>query len=754
MIALLAAVGAVLLIPASASAAPTPSSSPSLAGAATQGQQLTLTPGGPWSAPAPATVTNVTDTWCTAASPPPAPPTSCTPLTGASSPYTLQASDVGQYIYVQETATASDSSTATDYSNVVGPVVGPPTNAGGSALPTIAGPPGVGQYLFVTHGTWANSPTSYVDTWYRCSPPAFTACTSTGVTTPYYQLVSGDIGDEIEVQEVASNQAGPSAAPAISLPTQPVVNVLVNSAPPTIGGTARVGQVLTEAHGTWSPTPASYAYQWYRCNSTGGACVPITLNGSSQSYAPVTADLGAELQVSETATNAGGPVTAYSSPTSPVADVVSLIPPPQLTANPSVGGGTQLGQTLLASNGSWTNNPTLTGQWQRCHGFSCTSISGATANSYTLTGSDVGSAVRFHVTASNSGGSAAADSNPSATITAPSTTSVTFSPSKVTSDQPVTLIATVTSPTSQQLPSGAITLLADGHAIPGCSLLPVSPSFQSVTVTCQTWFAASSSLSATFAASKGSYVNSSSSAASQINVGRATSSADLSVPQSVPAGSRVSYKLNVTVPGAASGTPAPAGSADFFDGGKRITGCTKMTLSQGSATCHQTLSHSSVHQITASYDGSGNLLASKSGSEVVTVGAPRGFVTAYLAWTFGFTPRYTRVLGLQASQLLSGSTITLLCSGRGCPFKRHDTPVRARCTTVHHHRRCSSPAAINLTSPLHGRHLSVGATLTVDITHPGWLGKFYKFVVRSRTKPQTTVGCLDVSSLRSGSCSA
>ena len=33
--------------------------------------------------------------------------------------------------------------------------------------------------------------------------------------------------------------------------------------------TARAEQVLAATNGTWSPSPTSYRYAWYRCNSTG-----------------------------------------------------------------------------------------------------------------------------------------------------------------------------------------------------------------------------------------------------------------------------------------------------------------------------------------------------------------------------------------------------------------------------------------------------------------------------------------------------
>ena len=53
-------------------------------------------------------------------------------------------------------------------------------------------------------------------------------------------------------------------------PTKPV-----NTALPTINGTAQQGQTLTAGTGNWSGSPTSYAYQWRRCNDNGTGCPNI-----------------------------------------------------------------------------------------------------------------------------------------------------------------------------------------------------------------------------------------------------------------------------------------------------------------------------------------------------------------------------------------------------------------------------------------------------------------------------------------------
>ncbi|MBU3691158.1 MAG: hypothetical protein FGM38_03810, partial [Solirubrobacterales bacterium] len=59
----------------------------------------------------------------------------------------------------------------------------------------------------------------------------------------------------------------------------------VNTAIPTISGTAKVQQTLTAAPGTWSgsPTP-TYAYQWERCENNYAPGVDWTTRTAPSSY--------------------------------------------------------------------------------------------------------------------------------------------------------------------------------------------------------------------------------------------------------------------------------------------------------------------------------------------------------------------------------------------------------------------------------------------------------------------------------------
>src|SRR3954447_22387226 len=88
---------------------------------------------------------------------------------------------------------------------------------------------------------------------------------------------------------------------------------------------------------------------------------------------------------------------------------------PQNSAAPTISGSPQVGQTLTASTGTWNSDttPTYTYQWQRCDtaGNNCAAITGANAQTYTVTNDDSNKTLRVVVTARNSTGSGSATSS-------------------------------------------------------------------------------------------------------------------------------------------------------------------------------------------------------------------------------------------------------------------------------------------------------------------------------------------------------
>lgn len=92
---------------------------------------------------------------------------------------------------------------------------------------------------------------------------------------------------------------------------------------------------------------------------------------------------------------------------------------PTNTAEPTILGDARMGETLTATRGLWTGNPTsFRFQWLRCppsggrpDGSDCAAIGGATNQQHRIDESDRGSRLRVRVTASNADGSASAASN-------------------------------------------------------------------------------------------------------------------------------------------------------------------------------------------------------------------------------------------------------------------------------------------------------------------------------------------------------
>jgi hypothetical protein len=89
--------------------------------------------------------------------------------------------------------------------------------------------------------------------------------------------------------------------------------------------------------------------------------------------------------------------------------------PPANVALPAITGTAEVGQTLTASTGTWTNSPTSHAYVWRRGGVA---IGGAVAATYALVPADLGAVITVTVTAANADGSASATSAGTAPVTA------------------------------------------------------------------------------------------------------------------------------------------------------------------------------------------------------------------------------------------------------------------------------------------------------------------------------------------------
>lgn len=285
--------------------------------------------------------------------------------------------------------------------------------------PTISGTARQGETLTASNGTWTGTPPiSYTYQWIRCSSTVSNCNPIPGATNNTYALTSSDVGQRLIISVTATNADGASTAQSDATDVVATQGQApANTAKPGISGTAREGETLTAANGTWtSPQPISYSYQWIRCSSTVSNCSNIS-GATSNTYTLVSADVSQRIIVSVRASNSAGASSAQSDAT-PV--VVSRGTAPASTARPTISGTPKVGETLTAANGTWTGTQPITYsyQWQRCdrNGGGCANIAGATGQSYRLTDAGVGRTLRVVVTARNATGTANATSVPTEVI--------------------------------------------------------------------------------------------------------------------------------------------------------------------------------------------------------------------------------------------------------------------------------------------------------------------------------------------------
>ena len=173
------------------------------------------------------------------------------------------------------------------------------------------------------------------------------------------------------------------------------------------------GRASAPAVGSWSNSPASYGYQWHRCNSTGDACASVAGASSSSYLLDSGADVGYTIRVNVSATNPTGTGSAELKSDRRRPGRRGILP--RIRACPWLSGSAQVGQSLTATAGGWSGSPTsYAHQWRRCDtiGNGCVSIAGANSNSYLLASGDGGYTLRIAVSATNADGTVSGDLAP------------------------------------------------------------------------------------------------------------------------------------------------------------------------------------------------------------------------------------------------------------------------------------------------------------------------------------------------------
>lgn len=326
-----------------------------------------------------------------------------------SATYTVAAGDIGSTITVTVTGSIdgydSDGATSAATSTVIAGVF---TSA---PTPTISGTTKVGHTLTAAGGTWLPTPTSLTYQWLR------NGSTISGATASTYVLTTSDLGATVSVTTTATKTGFTTQSKTSSSTSAIVAGEFTVSPNPTLTGRFEVGRTLSVSLGSWTPTPTTVTYRWFR---DGIRIVGAT----SSTFELLPRDRGHEISVRIVASSSGIPSVVRRSVRTEISRGVF-----DTTPTPTVAGTTEVGDTLTATIGSWSDSATLTYQWKR----GGTAIEGATGTTYVIQPADFGSTITISVTGSRRGFS-------STTTTSSATGAVTAA------DLTSTAVPTITSP--------------------------------------------------------------------------------------------------------------------------------------------------------------------------------------------------------------------------------------------------------------------------------------------------------------------
>ncbi len=293
---------------------------PAISGKAEQGQTLTEIPGSWANQP-----TGYTYQWerCASAN-------ACSDIASATGQtYTPTATDVGDTIEVKETATNDAGPGTPAVSTATRAVTGPgPVN---TTAPTISGTAQAGQTLTENQGTWSGDATSYSYQWERCEDTGANCHAIEGATGQGYTLTTGDVGDTIDIVEIASNANGPSQPTRSDLTGVVAQATLTASAGESISATE--GAPVTFDGSGSIPGSVITGYRWdFGDGKTGaGASAQHTYSAAGQYTATLTVSDGTSTSSDTVAVTVSTPapgaaITVQDSKGGPIpgADVVYM----------------------------------------------------------------------------------------------------------------------------------------------------------------------------------------------------------------------------------------------------------------------------------------------------------------------------------------------------------------------------------------------------------------------------------------------
>ena len=98
--------------------------------------------------------------------------------------------------------------------------------------------------------------------------------------------------------------------------------------------------------------------------------------------------------------------------------------------------------------------------------------------------------------------------------------------------------------------------------------------------------------------------------------------------------------------------------------------------------------------------------------------------------TFERSGSLTQLIGLAVGDVPAGSKVTLTCSGTECPFGTKSFTMSTNVKTL------------AFTDMFRDPNLRPGTVLELRVTKPGWIGKSFKYEIRSSGDPKATTQCV------------
>jgi fibronectin-binding autotransporter adhesin len=291
-----------------------------------------------------------------------------------------------------------------------------PANAASGPIstkrPVVHGQATEGGRLVASRGVWAGrGRLRFSYQWYRCDPMGRHCRALHGVTAQSHKAGPNDVGHTLSVAVRATDATGSTLAFASLIgPIGGQGTQLDSLVQPVIVGDAVEGRKVRIAGGRWQPSPATFDYQWARCNSDLRACAAIH-GETGTTHTIAAADLGHVL-VAIVQARSGAAARAVFSTATPVAVAKGGGSGPTLETAPAIAVVLQVGHELTGSAGSWSGSGAVQFgySWYRCDGAGahCKQIAGASTTTYVQGAKDAGHTLGFAVRATDRTGTTTA----------------------------------------------------------------------------------------------------------------------------------------------------------------------------------------------------------------------------------------------------------------------------------------------------------------------------------------------------------